>query len=273
MQLTAILSALIAFGAMQSSSPTQPAGAVQGGAVLTGRVLDPSGQPMRNLRVTAYSKRLAANGRPWPSPVPGQPMLFSSGRAQTNALGEFRMSGLSAGEYLLAADVPMDFRAAAYAPGVVALATFFPGTTDASRAQSVTVGDGETVSDLVIRMVSAPAFQLSGVVVDETGAPFANVMVSLTGTPAVTSPALALTTMGTGGMSVSDATGRFSFTVVPAGIYTLSSAQARSGISIRTEMVVGADGIPRARPMPGSVEVTITNASVDNVRIVLPRTP
>jgi hypothetical protein len=49
MLLTAMLSALIAFGALQASTSTQPAVPIQGGAVLTGRVLDPSGQPMRNL--------------------------------------------------------------------------------------------------------------------------------------------------------------------------------------------------------------------------------
>jgi len=274
MLLAAMLSALMTFSSLQVSPSAQPPGPVQGGAVLTGRVLDPSGQPMRNLHVTAYSKRLTANGRPVPSPVVGQPMLFSSGRAETNALGEFRLSGLSAGEYLLAADVPMDFRAAAYAPGFVALATFFPDTTDASRAQSVPVRDGEAVADLVIHMVSAPAFQLSGVVVDETGTPFANVLVNLSGAAAGTYPLFALTGGGTSLMSlgsVSNAAGQFSFSAMPAGFYTLIATEVSRRMSTSVDIVVGADGVPRFRPQPGSVEVTITTANVENVRIGLPR--
>jgi hypothetical protein len=43
----------------------------------------------------------------------------------------------------------------------------------------VTVQSGETVSDLTIRLVTVPAFEMSGVVVDEAGAPAADVMVIL----------------------------------------------------------------------------------------------
>ena len=57
--------------------------------------------------------------------------------------------------------------------------TFFPGTADAAAAQAVTVQSGETVSDLTIRLVVVPAFQVSGVVVDEAGAPASDVMVML----------------------------------------------------------------------------------------------
>ena len=57
----------------------------------------------------------------------------------------------------------------------------------------MTVESGETVSDLIIRLVEVPAFQVSGVVVDEAGAPVEGAMVILMDAPRGTDSLLWIT--------------------------------------------------------------------------------
>jgi hypothetical protein len=55
--------------------------------------------------------------------------------------------------------------------------TYFPGALDSQAAQPIAVGAGQTSAEVVIRMVSAPSFQVIGVVVDEAGRPVPNALV------------------------------------------------------------------------------------------------
>lgn len=145
--------------------------ALKKAGVVAGRILDAGGDPLVQIRVQAL-KRAAPSG----------PMGFgiTMGQAETNDLGEFRIAGLAEGEYVLIAmpGPPPPFGHGAAAATVLA-PTYYPGTTDRQAAQPVTLAPGQTVSGLQFPMVSTPAFQVSGTVVDEVGSPIGNVMVLL----------------------------------------------------------------------------------------------
>jgi hypothetical protein len=201
----------------------------RGGAFL-GRVLDPQRQPIANVGVTALLKRLNRGDQPAGVASSGPPLLMPSGQGQTNDLGEFRIFGLWPGEYVIVATAQSKFGGAPAQPtaATTTTATYFPGTADVAAAQPVAVQSDETVSDLIIPLVSVPAFKISGVVVDGDGAPVANAMVMLMGGQRETDLLLSLV-VGPPLMSQSDAGGRFTFGAVAAGAYTPSASPTHSG--------------------------------------------
>jgi carboxypeptidase family protein len=71
---------------------------LQKGAVIAGRVLDDTGEPVVDVRVMVMRGGAVAPNAPFTGPegpfVPG-------GQGQTNDLGEFRLFGLPAGEYVV----------------------------------------------------------------------------------------------------------------------------------------------------------------------------
>jgi hypothetical protein len=103
-------------------------------------------------------------------------MVPGGSGAQTNDLGEFRLFSLPPGEYYVQAN--QSFGAAA-PRGRMLLPTYFPDATDPSTAQPVAIAAGQTSGEVVIRMVGAPSFQVSGVVLDESRRPVANAIVRL----------------------------------------------------------------------------------------------
>jgi uncharacterized GH25 family protein len=249
------------------------------GGAFAGRVLDPQGQPITNVGVTALLKRLNRNDQGVASS--GPPLLMPSGQGQTNDLGEFRISGLWPGEYVIVATAESKFGGVATQPSAATTttATYFPGTADVSAAQPVAVQSDETVSDLIIPLVSVPAFKISGVVVDGAGAPVANAMVMLVGGQRGTDLLLSLV-VGPARMSQSDAGGRFTFGDVPAGSYTLRADAGFGGgigaFGFTDTFWIDIDGTPRGDPSrpkparePGTIEVTVDNADVSDLRIVV----
>ena len=222
------------------------------GGAFAGRVLDPQGQPIANVGVTALLKRLNRNDQPAGVASSGPPLLMPSGQGQTNDLGEFRIFGLWPGEYVIVATAQSKFGGAATQPAAATTttATYFPGTADVSAAQPVAVQSDETVSDLIIPLVSVPAFKISGVVVDGAGAPVANAMVMLMGGQRGTDLLLSLV-VGPPLMSQSDAGGRFTFGDVPAGAYTL-----------RADAGLAAASAPSASPThSGSISTALREAT------------
>jgi len=258
---------------------------MQKGAVITGRVLDPSGEPMPDISIVVmHHVDLPAgmSSRLLPAGGPGQ---------QTNDLGEYRVSGLTPGEYYIVATA----RArspfggpAADPPSVNArttlATTFYPGTVDEAAAQPIAVAAGAEVGNISFTMQQSPAFRISGIVVDEKGDPVSGAMVML-------SPDMRATSMfagGGGGQTRAD--GRFTIGDVTPGSYHLSASvpiMLRGGggggswVSIesgdRTGIVTGGavvGGAAAGAVVGGGqrpIDVTITDADVNGVRLVVRR--
>jgi len=110
------------------------------GAILMGRVLDEDGDPMANVDVTV----LRHQGK----------TFEPTGSAQTNDLGEYRVGGLLAGKYYVAATPASNFQTFAMlgkgtgdhvstAPRASYLRTYYPGVLDRAQASMVEVHAGE----------------------------------------------------------------------------------------------------------------------------------
>ena len=190
---------------------------LQRGAVIVGRVLDEAGEPLADARVMAMRKMPTTS-----TGVTTRPDLLrpAGPSAQSNDLGEFRLFSLPPGEYYVQASPRPDVGpGAASTPRARTLVpTFFPSTSDQAGAEPITLGAGQTSEPLVITMVGAPAFQVSGVVVDESGKPVANAVVRLRQEDAGGRP---MFTMQPWNQSRTDQAGRFSLGNVTPGAYTL----------------------------------------------------
>lgn len=147
------------------------------------------------------------------SPIWRNRLVPASSNTQTDRLGEFALRGIRPGEYyVLAYPGPMDAR------NTRPLPTYFPNTTDVASATPVRIEAGHTVEGVVIQMLGAPAFQVSGVVVDETGMPIVDALVKLTPDEP---PAAVPFTGVPGGQAHTDATGRFLVPGLLSRRYTL----------------------------------------------------
>jgi protocatechuate 3,4-dioxygenase beta subunit len=247
---------------------------LQRGGVITGKVLDPSGEPFADARIMVMRRVAGAPGgtasRFIPAPMQGQ--------QQTNDLGEFRVSGLAPGEYYVAAmrglSGPGGATPAPQSNGsvrTVFTTTYYPGTTDSTGAQSVIVESGKEVNSLIFTMQSAPAFRVSGFVVDENGAPVSHAMVMLMGDPRNGM------FMGPAGNTQTQDDGRFVIGDVAAGSYrvtatvpvTFSNGTISGGVvggGTFTTFSSGVQGGPNQPP-----EITVADADVNGVRVVVRR--
>jgi hypothetical protein len=156
--------------------------------------------------------------------------------------------------------------------------TYYPGTTEREAAQHLTVAAGQTVSGLQLSLIAAAAYQVTGVVVDETGAPVSGAMVLLladsrnggTGTPV---------------MGRSEANGMFQIDGVVSGEYRLMATNPTASIGRNGAPPVGATGGvfvggavvsgggPGVNP-PGAgagpvTNVTVNGADVTGLRVVV----
>jgi hypothetical protein len=243
-----------------------------------GRVLDGQGEPLPEVMVTAVrppsgsgpaiaEARRNFNGQRIPVGQAGQ----------TNDLGEFRISGLPAGEYYVAADPrprPM-FMQTSDSGGTTLVRTYYPGALDVSGAQTITIAAGQTVSVLEFTMLSVPAFDVSGFVVDEMDRPIGGAMVMLT--PDGPEP------LGTGGSARTQPDGTFRLGNITRGAYRLTAVvpitvSSREG-SVPSGGVIGGfvwgtgSGVPPQGGIAarsGTVQVIVEGADVVGVKVIVP---
>lgn len=220
--------------------------------VIAGRVTDENGAPMRNLIVIAV--RMSEQSV----------TTFGGGSlsGRTNAVGEYRIAGISTGEYQIRAMVmhagPADSTTESWAAP-----TFYPGTANPLAAKVVTVAIGEILNNVDFPMVTRKRYRVSGIVVDEGGRPISDALVTLAGAP--------LSVTGPNGMARTLADGTFTVDGVPSGIY-----RARL-VSIAPNWISEPGSKRAAVPKVGRrivsmshepVIVTVSDGDVQGVRVI-----
>jgi protocatechuate 3,4-dioxygenase beta subunit len=183
------------------------------GGVITGRVTDENGEALARVQVyTTFFQAGAARGQ----------RMGAGG--QTDDLGQFRLFGLTPGEYNVVAEARGNTFVQPNAPPeteedkIGFLTTFYPGTADEGGASRVRARAGAETPGIEIRMVTGRLFHVSGSVTDSQGRPAAR-----------TSGNLWRRAGGTGISSsfgfTTDEAGRFQMRNVQPGTYRLGVQQ------------------------------------------------
>lgn len=231
------------------------------GAVITGTITDADGQPAQGVQVTASSRRQI-------TPMGDRRFAVAGiGPSATDDRGVYRIYGLPAGEYVVAAqpqlravampvgEVRMMSAAGPSGRGVTATPVFFPGTTDVARASRVTVAAGEERAGIDLQLQYVPLATVSG---------------SVQLTPGLTAPIITMARLGEAGgpesvtVARADADGRFTFNAVRPGQYMLI---ARSG-QASPPTTSGSPLIVPPGPLQWSTgEITVDGDDVLNVAL------
>jgi Carboxypeptidase regulatory-like domain len=237
---------------------------LQKGSVIAGRVFGPSGEPLADARVIAMRRVQTGQGPVRFVPAGGQ------GLQQTNDLGEFRIAGLAAGEYIVAASRRLNpvLSAGPVSPTrqgarTTVATTFYPGTTNRNDASPIALGAGVEVGNIAFTAQFAAAHYVSGIVVDKNGTALGGAIVTLTDDPRNGVP------IGPAGSARTAADGTFSIGDVPSGAYRLSASVPivwnSSGPNGAT-----ASSASVARPSrPQQVEVVVADADVSGLQVVV----
>jgi hypothetical protein len=109
----------------------------------------------------------------------GQRRLVPTGRqGSTNDIGEFRLFGISPGQYYLMAtwrstDPLNNQGKIAYAP------MYYPGTENAAQAQRVTLAAGQELSDIVMSLKPMRGTRVTGTATTSDGRPFRGMIMAM----------------------------------------------------------------------------------------------
>jgi hypothetical protein len=209
------------------------------GAVLAGHVFDESGKPFRNVFVGAL--RVDRTARL-------DQVVPSVATDRTNEFGEFQVQSLQPGQYVVVANRTSSAIGAA-SNGLTDSMTYFPRTLDLPSAQLVKVGPGAIVRGLDFKMMTAPHFEVTGVVVDRAGRPVSGALVAIDADwPLFGGPK---------GSDRTDAEGRFRIGFLAAGDYML------------TVIPPGVESQRVTRQTP-FVRVSVVDADVSGLAIQVP---
>jgi hypothetical protein len=122
------------------------------GGVVTGRVVDETGEAVAHVYVSLARRRYMDGAR----------RLVTQNGSGTDDRGEFRIFGVPPGDYLMVATFD------ATEPGsrdrVRYVPTYYPGTPVESEAQRVTVGPGQEVSGITIALARSATASVRGIV-------------------------------------------------------------------------------------------------------------
>lgn len=244
------------------------------GAVISGVITDPFGQPVPNVRVTVMENRLANGERRLVNASTNGPNSM-----QTDERGSYRIWGLPGGTYVVSvapvnlpanasirqittadldwareqlaasrsgppnAPAPDAGRAVGYST------VYFPGVVDASAAAPLVVGAGEEHTGVNFSLQLVPTSTIEGSVIGIDGQPATSgVQVQLTLSQAGARSGAVIGATSTRGVSV-DRTGKFTLAGIPPGQYTLT-ARGNSRASVSVSVLSGSSGAPPPPPPP-----------------------
>jgi protocatechuate 3,4-dioxygenase beta subunit len=135
-------------------------------ATIAGRVEDEDGEPITWAHVTALRSSYSN----------GKRTFTSAGTNSTNDLGEYRLFGLPPGRYFISAtyhpgaihaglDFDFDYNGADTLKENYVL-TYYPGTYDSTKAQSITVKSGEEIPSMDFIMRPTAVYRVTGRVIN-----------------------------------------------------------------------------------------------------------
>ena len=251
------------------------------GGVISGRVVDEFGDPMSEAMVMAM--RSVWSG--------GRRRLQPTGRsATTNDLGQFRIYGLSPGDYyvsgtmrgsseMMAVEMAMASAfggggsggpvgsnpSSGYAP------TYFPGTANGAEAQKVAVAAGQEAPNTDFALLPVRLARISGIVLGSDGKPVQGAIIT-----AQPKNMEAAGLMVGGGTGRSDKNGAFTIANVAPGEYVLQSRALQIQVSssggdnmMFTARIGGGDGGTDGEV--GSLPVAVTGEDLTNVVLITSR--
>lgn len=139
--------------------------------VVTGRIVDEFGDAVTDVSVTAMRYQY----------VQGSRRLMPNGRGGgTNDIGEFRVYGLSPGQYYISATLRnFNFGNTETADRAGYAATFYPGTGNVAEAQRLTVAPGQTVTGINLMLLPIQTAKISGTATDAQGKPLGGMMINV----------------------------------------------------------------------------------------------
>jgi hypothetical protein len=224
------------------------------GVSISGRIVDQNGRPVLRATVSALNPPASGNG-----PRPRVIGVASSGT--TNEVGEFHLTGLEPGEYVVATFPMRSPLMQTARENIVDVVTFYPGVTEIEGAQRISVSVGHDARDVEFSMQRSPAVNVSGSVHDEQGRVPAEAMVNLVpqGSP--------MPFRSIGGRTKAD--GTFVITGVPPGEYSVQATEIRR-ISWSAGGPAGAATVPPMfRPPGNGLAITVGSEDVTGLSVTL----
>ena len=247
------------------------------GSAISGRLVDEFGDPVAEAVVNAM--RSVWSG--------GRRRLQPTGRtATTNDLGQFRIYGLSPGDYyvnatfrggdMMAMEIAMSAAVGGGAPsgGPVGsnpnsgyAPTYFPGTANGAEAQKVTLAVGQEAQNTDFALLPVKLVKITGTVISSEGKPVEGSMIN----------ALPRNADGGGmmmmmaGTARTDRSGNFTIPNVAPGDYTLQSRSMQfmttgGGDNMMFTARIGGDS--GAESETGSLPISVNGEDLSNVVIV-----
>jgi protocatechuate 3,4-dioxygenase beta subunit len=220
------------------------------GGVISGRIVDEFGEPIADAFVNAMRSAWVGRRR----------RLQATGRtATTNDLGQFRIYGLSPGEYYVSATfrggemMGMEFAMAmsggaagvgpigsnpssGYAP------TYFPGTPNGAEAQKIAVAAGQEAQNTDFSLLPVKLVKIAGTVISSDGKPVEGSMIN-----AMPRNGDGFSMMMMGNAARSDKNGNFTMSNLAPGDYILQSRSftimtSGGGDNMMVTARIGGDG-------------------------------
>lgn len=146
------------------------------GGAITGRIVDEFGEPVSSAQVSAQRFGYSGGGRRL------LPAGSEGGNDRTDDLGQFRLYGLSPGEYYVTATLRSnDFMPPGTSVGTQPnegyAPTYYPGTPNAVEARRVSVRAGQELANVSFALSATRVGRISGRVTTSAGEPFVGAMV------------------------------------------------------------------------------------------------
>lgn len=139
--------------------------------VVAGRVLDDEGEPVQGSMIQLQRRQYYRGKQQW----------MPAGGGQSDDRGEFRVTGVSPGKYLL--QVRPGWRSAAPVPAKEGepemgfTATYYPSGAEAGSASPIEVQPGQELTGLEVRMVKTQVFRVKGHLYGTDGKPVSQAMI------------------------------------------------------------------------------------------------